>query len=563
MASARAKSGADPVTAWATRVVAGAVIAGPLVQAACRRHLGDRGTAKARGFRWSPARARWAIDFFANLVHTEGEWAGQPFVLMPWQAFIVGALFGWLRADGRRRFREAYIEVPRKNGKSTLAAGLALLLAFFDEEAAAQVYCAATKRDQAKIVWGLARDMVLRRPALGRRIEVRATGLSILGTGQKLEPLGKDADSMDGLNIHGAVLDELHAHKTPAVVDVVRTAIVARRQPLIFYITTAGAERESVCFAQHTYGEKVLAGTLTDDAFFAFVAAPTPEADWRSERTWAEANPNLDISVKLEELRRLCEAAQAIPAHQTAFRRLHLNEWLQPDRRALDMGRWERGATPGLTLAALAGRPCVVGLDLATRIDMTALVLVFPDLDGGISVLPYYFIPADNLLARVQRDRIPIDVWVREGLVTATPGNITDYSFVYGRLLELAEQVAITAVASDPWNAAALNSRLQADGFPVIEVRQGYKTLSEPTKQFQALVQAGKVRHPAHPCLTWNAGNLALLTDAQGNLMPDKARSTGRIDGISALITALTRVLDGPGQEPATSSYADHRLLII
>jgi phage terminase large subunit-like protein len=552
----------DPVTPWAGKVVAGKVLAGPLVQAAARRHLDDRAHAKARGLKWSPTRAARAIEFFSFLPHVEGEWAGRPFLLQPWQQFVVGSLFGWLRTDGRRRFREAYVEIPRKNGKSTLAAGLALLLAFFDDEQAAHVYCAATKKDQAKIVWGLARDMVQRTQALRRRIDVRVNGLSILAAGQKLEPLGKDADSMDGLNVHGGILDELHAHKSADVVDVVRTATVARRQPLLVYITTAGQERDTVCWAHHDYGQKVVEGILADDAWFVFIAAAERGADWTQEPTWACANPSFGVTVKAESLRQLCEAAQKVPSQQSAFRRLHLNEWLQADRRALDMRHWDGCADRALTLEAMAGKPCVAGLDLSTRIDMTALVLVFAEEGGALAVLPFFFIPEDNIAQRVQRDRVPVDVWVREGLVTATPGNITDYSFVYARLLELSERCPVQAVASDPWNAAALNSRLMADGFTVIEVRQGFRSLSEPTKQFQALVGAGKLRHPAHPCLTWNAGNLALLTDAAGNIMPDKARSTGRIDGVSAIVSALSRVLLGP-EEGLTSSYADHRLVVV
>jgi phage terminase large subunit-like protein len=511
---------------------------------------------------WRPKRAKWAIEFFSNLHHTHGEWVGKPFVLEPWQAFVIGSLFGWYRVDGTRRFRDGYVEIPRKNGKSSLAAGVALLLAFFDDEAAAEVYVAATKKDQAKIVWGQARDMVLRTPALRKRLSALVNIISVQATGQKLVPLGKDSDSMDGLNVHGGIMDELHAHPTGAVVDVVRTATVARRQPLMLYITTAGVARDTVCWTHHDYSVKVADGTLANDAWFGYIAAADPGDDWTADTTWRKANPNYGVSVKPEKLAEMCRKAQEIPAQQSAFRRLHLNEWLQADTRALAMTEWDRGGMDW-TWDYFAGRSCVVGLDLSTRVDLTALVFVFPDDDGGISVWPYFFVPGDNLAARVNRDRVPVDVWVREGYVTATPGNITDYSFVYAKLLECAERVTVSAVAADPWNAAALSSRLLADGFPVVDVRQGMRFLSQPTKQFLALVNAGKVRHPRNPCLTWNAANLAVVTDAHENQMPDKAKSTGRIDGVAAIITALSRVLAAGEDTPGQSAYDDHRLLIL
>jgi phage terminase large subunit-like protein len=551
----------DPVTAWARRVVAGKVPAGPGVRGACTRHLHDLETQAEEGLSWQPRHARWAITFFANLMHTRGEWAGQPFVLAPWQAFIVGSLFGWRDASGLRRFREAYIEIPRKNGKSTLAAGLALLLAFFDDEAGARVYCAATKRDQARIVWEQAKEIVLRTPALRRRLTVAAKSIGSEAMAQKLEPLGADTDVLDGLDVHAAIVDEIHAHRTAAMVNVLKTATVARRQPLMFYITTAAKDRKTICGEQHDYSLKVLEGGTAAPDWFAFIASADAEDDWRELSTWKKANPNYGISVRAKILAQQAKRAEAMPAYQTEFRRLHLNEWMQPDNRALTIDVWNQGARD-LHLDDLRGRVAVAGLDLSAKIDVTALVLVFPDPDGGATVLPYFFIPEDTIPARVQRDRgAPFDLWVRNGLVEATSGNLIDQKAIIRKLVELSAIVRINEVAMDPWNASALGTDLRAEGFDVIEVPQRLRYLAEPTKQFLALVETGKLRHPAHPCLDWMAANVALLTDAQGNQMPDKGRSTGRIDGISASVTALARAMLPDADRG--SAYADHGLVVV
>lgn len=555
---------ADPVSKWAQTVVDGQVPTNALVKAAAERHLRDleRYRLKTALYVWAPAKAKWAIDFFAHLTHTRGEWAGQPFILSGWQAFIVGSLWGWrLRATGLRRFREAYVEIPRKNGKSTIAAGIALLLAFFDDEAGAQVYCAATKRDQAKIVWTQAKEIVLKSPALKRRLAAGARTIVRELDGQKLEPLGADVDVLDGLNVHGGIVDEIHAHRTSGMVDVLKTGALSRRQPLMFYITTAGRERATICWEQHAYSEKVLNGLDAPD-WFAFIACADEGDDWRKPATWQKANPNFGVSVNVAILEQQARRAEAMPLYQSAFRRLHLNEWLQPDNRAIDAGAWAACGRAGLLLEARRGEVCFAGLDLSARLDVTALTLVFRADDDIVTVFPYFFIPAENVAARVARDRgAPFDTWVADGLVEATPGQLIDYTAIRARLLALAEVVKIEAVALDPWNAAALGTDLTSDGHTVVEVPPFMRHLSEPTKNLLALIETTKLHHPANPCLDWMAGNLALRIDAQGNMMPDKGRSTGRIDGISALILALSRLMLNQPEEG--SAYADHGLVVV
>jgi phage terminase large subunit-like protein len=367
----------DPVTAYAHAVAAGRVLANHLVRLACRRHLEDLSSATARRLRFDSAAARHAIEFFGFLRHSKGEWAGQTFALAPWQAFVVGCLFGWQRSDGLRRFRTAYCAVSRKNGKSTLSAGIGLYLLVADGERGAEVYSAATTRDQARIVFDEAKRMVASSPALMRRVGILINNLHVAASAARFMPLSSDATSMDGLNVHGAIIDELHAHKSRHVVDVLETATGARRQPLLFEITTAGYDRHSICYEHHDYSIKVLESVIQDDSWFAFIAAADESDDWTDPAVWRKANPNFGLSVKADDLARKAEKAIALPGAQNAFRRMHLNEWTEQAERWIDMAAWDACDAP-VDLDQLRGRPCFGGLDLSTTTDITALAWVFP-----------------------------------------------------------------------------------------------------------------------------------------------------------------------------------------
>lgn len=381
----------DAVTAYAKAVVRGRTgrPTSRLERLACERHIRDVAAQRERGLVWSVDAAAEAIRFFSLLPHTKGrQWAGQTFKPEPWQQFVLGSVFGWLRADGTRRFRRSYVRLPRKNGKSFIAAGVALKLAFFDGEQRAEVYTAATKREQARIVFDEAKAMVTAVPGLKSRIGVSVGNLHQLSSGSKLQPLGADADTTDGLNISGAIVDELHAHKTRAMVDVLDTATAARLQPHIFEITTAGYDRQSVCYEHDDYATRLLEGVFEDDAWFVFLTGMDPGDDWTDPKSWHKANPNLGVSVDIEDLRAKCTKAQRVPANQNAFRRLHLNEWTEQEDRWLDLAAWQSCGQP---LRELAGRPCYVGLDLSSTSDLTAMVLVFPWDDGTLDVLPGSF----------------------------------------------------------------------------------------------------------------------------------------------------------------------------
>jgi phage terminase large subunit-like protein len=527
-----------------------------LVRAACARHLKDRASGTSRMIFFDEAKAQWAIEFFSHLRHSKGASAGKPFILEPWQAFIVGSLFGWrAQKGGPRRFRTAYVEVPRKNGKSTLSAGIALLLAFFDTEAGAEVYCAATKRDQARIVFEEAQRMVKASPSLKKRITSFVGNLHIQATAQKLQPLGADADSMDGLNIHGAIVDELHAHKTRAMVDVLETATGARSQPLIFYITTAGYDRHSVCWERHAYTERLLDGTLEDDATFGFIAAADEADDWRKPATWAKANPNLGVSVSVDDLERKVRRALEIPAEQNAFRRLHLNQWTEQEVRWLDVAAWDECAGPvgWLELRELMrGEVCFLGMDLASSLDVSAVVGWFPEHNV---VLPWFWIPEGGMRQRVERDRVPYDQWASHGAVFTTPGEVTDQDEIQRHIIEtVSAAYQVREIAYDAWNATQLAVRLQVAGATCVSLAQTISMMSESVKRIEELVVGRKLQHGGHPVLRWMASNCETQSDSYGNRKlkkPDRSQAK-RVDGMVGLAMAVSRELrQGPAQGEA------------
>lgn len=537
------------VSAYAEAVASGNVVAGALVRKACQRHLDDLKTGPARGLRWDQAAADRANEFFGYLRQSKGRWANEPLALLPWQAFIIGSIFGWKRANGTRRFRSAYTEVARKQGKSTLAAGVALYLLDFDGEPGAEVYAAATKRDQAKIVWSEAASMVRRTTALNRRVKIvdSRANMHILDTSSKFEALGKDSDSLDGLNVHGAIIDELHAHPTRYIVDVLETAAGARTQPMFFYITTAGiASKETIYQETHQRARRVVEGIIEDDSLFAYIASLDPEDDWADPAVYPKANPSLGITILLDELVAERDKALDTPGRQNAFRRLRLNQQTEQVSRWLDMALWDtpEAAAP-IDSAALEGRPCWGGLDLSTTTDLTALVLVFRDEDGGYILLPHFWVPEENLRRRAQRDRVPYDLWANQGHLAATPGNVVDYQAIVAKVRELSSRYRVQEIAFDPWNATGVVTQLQEEGANMVEVRQGYASLTAPAKEFEKAVTSKRLRHGGHPVLRWNAANVSVEQDPAGNLKPSKAKSTERIDGVVAAIMAVGRAMVG------------------
>lgn len=493
---------------------------------------------------WFDARAAGvAVAFFERLLHhVKGEWSGQAFVLQDWQRTMVSELFGWKRPDGTRRYRRAYIEIPRKNGKSTLAAGIGLLLLFADGEPGAEIYSAAADRDQAAIVFDVAKGMVEGSPQLQRLSEVFKRSIVIPSTRSSYRVLSADAYTKHGLNAHGVIFDELHAQPTRELWDVLTTSMGARRQPLLVAITTAGYDRESICWEQHEYARQVAAGIIEDPTFYAFIAAADEEDDWTDEQVWARANPGLGVSVKLDYLREECRRAMNSPAYQNTFRRLHLNQWTQQETRWLDLAAWDRCAM-AVDAEELRGRRCYAGLDLASTTDVAALALVFPPVEEGepYQVLPYFWVPAENLVERGLRDRVAYDGWVRQGLLTATEGNVIDYETIRAAIERLGEVYDIGDIAFDRWGAVQMSQQLEGAGFSMVAMGQGFQGMSPPTKELLRLVLDGRLAHGGHPVLRWMADNLVVQQDPAGNVKPNKAKSTARIDGMVALIMGLDR----------------------
>ena len=484
------------------------------------------------------------ITFFQLLRHTRGEWAGKPFELLPWQEDgVIRPLFGWIRADGSRRFRRAYVEVPKKNGKSTLSAGIALYLLVGDGEPGSEVYSAATDRQQASIVYAEAKGMVLGSDLRDVVKLTPSTKSMTFGDACVYRVLSADAGRQEGLNIHGLIFDELHAQKSRALWDALVYGGAARRQPLMVSITTAGYDRNTVCWEEHELARQVIEGSVENPAYFAAIFAADKDADWTAEKTWRDANPSYGITIKADDFREQCADAQASPAKQNAFRRYRLNQWTEQEERWLDLGKWDACAGE-VNEAELAGCPCYAGLDLSSTQDITAFVMVFSQTDTGghgqtLRVVPRFWVPGESAYERELKHGVPYSAWARDGLVNLTDGAVIDYREVLRDIAELGERFNIRQIGYDRWGATAIATELTGEGFTMVQMGQGFATMSAPTKELMHRVLNGQVAHGGNPVLRWMAGNMTVKSDPAGNLKPDKARSSQKIDGMVALIMGL------------------------
>ena len=487
-----------------------------------------------------PAAERVCNFFQRFLRHSKGEWAGRPFELLDWQwEQIVAPLFGWKRADGTRRYRRGYIEVPKKNGKSALFSGLSLYLLMADGEPGAEIYSAAVDRDQAGIVYNEAANMVEASPALLSKLDVvRSTKRIVFKqTRSVYRALSADVPAKEGLNAHAVLIDELHAQKNRELWDTLRYAGASRRQPLNLAITTAGYDRHSICWEQHCYAEQVLTGVIEDSSFFAFISAAGPEDDWTDPEVWKKANPSFGTTVNAEQFAEDCNEAQESPAKENSFRRYRLNQWTESDVRWLSLEKWD--ACAGIP-EDLEGELCYAGLDLSSTTDLSALVLVFPG-EERFDVLAYFWVPEEGARRRERKDRVPYLQWIREGHIEATPGEAIDYAYIRKRIKELGETYRIETIAIDRWNATQLAGELEQDGFEIVAFGQGFASMNWPTKKLEEIVLSAKLAHGGNPVLRWMAANVSLETDAADNWKPSKKKSRERIDGIVALIMGLER----------------------
>jgi len=538
---------ADAVTQYALDVVGGKYVTGALVRKAAARHIADLATGPERGLKWEPDDARDAIAFFLMLRHYKGEWGprpghpeGDPLVLEPWQMFIVGALFGWKRADGTRRFRSVYVEVAKKNGKTLLAAGIALLLAFFDGEAGAEVYSGATKRDQAKLSWTDAVTMVRKNPGIRSRVQISAGALSDLSTASFFKPLGQDSDTDQGINVHGAIIDELHVHVDRSLLDNLETAASARRQPVIFKITTAGVKRDSVWAEERADAVAVIEGRATDDSMLALIYTLDEGDDPFDEAAWPKANPNLGISVNTDFMRQQAEKAKRSPGALAAFLRFRVNVPTAVSTRAIDIDEWDECADEPVIPD---GARTYGGLDLASVRDLTALILTHRDADGYLNAECHFWCPQEGIEQRTRTDGVPYADWVRDGFLVATPGNVTDYAYVREAIKEIGGRVMLEEIGYDRWNASQLVTDLQGDGAVVVPISQTHAGLASGWRELEKAILEHRLRHGGNPILRWMAGNVEVETDPAGNQRPSKARSSEKIDGIVGLTMAVGRVI--------------------
>ena len=509
--------------------------------------------------------AQFAVMFIQSLCHTKGTWAGKPFKLLDWQRQIIQDLFGIVKPNGYRQFNTAYIEIPKKNGKSELAAAVALLLCCGDGEQRAEIYGCAADRGQATIVFDVAADMVRMCPALNRRCKILASQKRIIytPTNSFYQVLSAEAYSKHGFNIHGVVFDELHTQPNRKLFDVMtKGSGDARMQPLYFLITTAGTDTNSICYEPHQKAKDILEGRKIDPTFYPVIYGAGEDEDWTDPKVWIKSNPSLGETIGMDKVEAACESAKQNPGEENSFRQLRLNQWVKQAVRWMPMDKWDACAFP-VNEEMLEGRVCYGGLDLSSTTDLTSFCLVFPpeDEEEPYYVLPYFWVPEDTLELRVKRDHVPYDLWNRQGYLETTEGNVVHYGYIEKFIERLGERFNIRDIAFDRWGATQMSQDLENMGFTVVPMGQGFASMSPPTKELMKLTLEKKIAHGGHPVLRWNMDNIFIRTDPAGNIKADKAKSTEKIDGAIAMIMALDRAIRC-GNDTSGSVYDTRGLLV-
>jgi phage terminase large subunit-like protein len=500
-------------------------------------------------FTFDNSKANKALAFFEKeLQFVEGQRAGTPFALEEWQKKIISDLFGWLREDGTRRYRTAFIEVPRGNGKSMMMAGLALYLLLRDGEKRPQVYSAGGDRGQARIVFQAAREMVSANTSFQEEAELRQYQIRA-NAGGWYEALSAEAYTKHGLSAHGIIFDELHVQPNRNLWDVLLTSTGKRHQPLTVAITTAGHDRSSICWEMHKRAKAALENPEADPYFYAAIWDAEPGDDWTDEDVWRKANPNLGISVKLEYLREMCQAALQNPEIENTFRNLHLNQWTEQAVRWIPMHLWDKCRVE-FSIEELKGRTCFAGLDLASTMDVSALALIFPEEDGTYKVVPHFWIPEKSKSDRAHQDRQQVLNWASKGVIEATSGNVQDYYVISDHIENLMVDFDVREFVYDKHGPArVLMQILEKNGVSMERFKEFSQTamnFAAPSKEFHRLVASGKLHHDGNPVLRWMAGNVAAKRDLNDNVRPDKEASADKIDGIVATIMALGSAMNSP-----------------
>jgi len=533
---------------YATDVVAGKIPASQLTIKACKRQIADlkkKYNATTWPYYFSLEKAERVCNFIELFNHIKGDKAGGRIKLEPWQCFYLTTLFGWLRKDtGKRRFRTSYLEVPRKNGKSVISSAVMLYMATADGEAGAECYSAATTKKQARIVFDVALKMARKSPAFLQKygVTLRAHDILVRGTDSVCEPVSAEADNLDGLNPHFASVDELHAHKSRAVYDVMETACGARSQSLLSIITTAGSDITGICYELREYGVKLLNQVFDDDNFFVMIYTIDEREDWTTERAMRKANPNYGVSVLPEYLASLCKKAKRSAASQANFKTKHLNCWSQSDTAWMNMEKYNRCAAIATNISDFKGMKCWAGLDLASKLDITALVMLF-NLNGLWYVFCKFYLPEDMVEEKEGTTLSHYSGWAKDGWLTLTPGNVVDYDYIEDDIREMCRTFEVQCVGYDPFHATQLANNMMKENVPMVEVRNIVNNFSEPMKELEALVVSNKLRPGGNPVLTWMMSNVVAHLDKKENIYPNKEKRDNKIDGVIALITALSRAI--------------------
>ena len=514
---------------------------------------------------YDKAKADRAVTFIENLKHTKGKWDGKPFWLLPWQEQIIRDIFGIVDENGHRQFRTAYIEIGKKNGKSELAAAVALYLLYADGEPAAEVYGAAADRQQASIVFDVARRMVEKAPALYKRSKVAAATKRIVNYSNAgfYQVLSAEVGTKHGLNVSGLVLDEVHAQPNRKLYDVLtKGSGDAREQPLYFLITTAGTDKESICYELHTKALDIMAGRKIDHTFYPVVYGLADDEDWTDEKNWYKANPSLGQTIQIDRVREMFQEAVDNPAEENVFKQLRLNMWVSSLTRFIPEQIYDLGNVP-IDMEALKGRDCYGGLDLSSTGDITAFVLMFPPRDETEKyvMLPFFWVPEDTIPIRVRRASVPYDVWHKQGYLYATEGNVIHYDFIEKFIEDLGKQYHILEIAFDRWGAVQMTQDLEGMGFTVVPFGQGKASMSPPTKELMRLTLEGKLSHGGHPVLRWCMDNAVVQTDAAGNIKLSKAKAVEKIDLAVALVMALDRAVRN--ENSRKESVYEHRGILL
>lgn len=577
----------DGCTQYAIDVTAGKIVAGPYVRQACKRHIADLGHQKETGLEYREEIANRAVEFFAEVLTVEQGEEVAPFLLEPFQRFIVGSLFGWYNADGTRRFKTAYIEIGKGNGKTPLAAGIGHYGLVADGCMSPEIYCAATMMDQAKIAWNDAKVMAQRSPALSDALEVGANAIRYPENNGVFRAVSSEHKGLDGKRVHMALIDEVHEHPTPMVCDKMKKGTKKDLNALIVEITNSGYDLESVCYKHHEYSLGVLDGMIQDNAWFGYVCALDEKDDWMNDEScWIKTNPGLGTILPIQYLRKEVNEAKGMPSQRNIAARLNFCVWTQQHEIWIPIEKWEDN-DGRYTDDSLLGEPVWVGMDLSDKLDLSVVVGVFKrpiadksieikvgarenpsdlksaeieksiNIDFAIDIKALFFIPEETMYAREKEDRIPYSKWVEDGYVIATPGTVIDYDFIFQTICDWSRAYSIQQIGYDPRGATQLAVQLAKEGFEMVELTQGYNNMSEPSQIFEALIYANRVRHNGNPVLRWNVQNAAVKPSKDNRMIiPYKTHRTKRIDGVTGVVMALGRAMVSEPEGFTLPSYA-------